>query len=182
MEAAPSPAPARPGPPSAGGSSPSLAGPWLALLVLAIPIATAGALCSLVAPFWVVEVADGSQARLEQRWLFVVPVRQRELGELNSVELTFEELQRPGPVRAGGGTKEGSYRLVLHHDGDRRTELPAGKAEAAAAKLEKIVSGEAALPASVWIGKPVLGFVAPLALLSLAAGFIAAFFVRLLRR
>ena len=162
--------------------SPSLAGPWLALLVLAIPIATAGALCSLVAPFWVVDVEEGFSTRLEQRWLFIVPVRHRDLGVLGDVELSFEELQRPGPVRAGGGTKEGSYRLILHHDGDRRTELPAGKAESAEQKLKKILDGSVAVPASVWIGKPVLGFVAPLLLLALAGGSVAAFFIRLLRR
>lgn len=162
--------------------SPSLAGPWLALLVLAIPIATAGALCSLVAPYWVVNVEAGFSARLEQRWLFVLPVRQRELGVLQSAELIVQDVKRPGPVRVGGGTKEGTYRLVLRHDGDRRTELPAGKAEAAARKFEQILSGEAPVPASVWIGKPLLGLALPLLLLGAAAAAVAVFFLRLLKR
>ncbi|MEM1177774.1 MAG: hypothetical protein AAGM22_05490 [Acidobacteriota bacterium] len=160
----------------------SLAGPWLALLVLAIPIATAGALCSLVAPYWVVDIDAGLSAKLEQRWLFVVPVRSRDLGVLDRVELAFEEVKRPGPPRVGGGEKEGSYRLVLHHNGDRRTELPAGKAESAASKLEGLLTGDSPVPASVWIGKPILGLWAPLVLLGFAAASVATFFVRLLRR
>ncbi|MEM8996888.1 MAG: hypothetical protein AAGF23_19040 [Acidobacteriota bacterium] len=159
-----------------------MAGPWLALLVLAIPVATAGALCSLVAPYWVVDIGPDLRAELEQRWLLVVPVRQRDLGTLDRVELAVEEVKRPGPVRVGGGAKEGSYRLVLHHDGDRRTELPAGKREGATRELELILAGELPTPTAVWVGKPILGLVAPLLLISLAAVAVATFFTRLLRR
>ena len=169
-------------PVSESSSAPSLAGPWLALLILAVPIATAGALCSLIAPWWVIEVEAGLSARLEQRWLLVVPVRGRDLGTLEAVELRREELKTPGPPRAGGGVKQGTFRLELRHNGGRRTELAAGRAEGAAARLLALIDGTASPPAAVWIGKPLLGVVLPFALLAVAAGLVTAFFVRLLRR
>ncbi|MEM6795982.1 MAG: hypothetical protein AAF725_18550 [Acidobacteriota bacterium] len=167
-------------------SAPSLQGPWLALLIFAIPVATIGALCSLVAPWWVIHVqeeAEGTalRATLEQRWLFVVPVRSRDLGTLHGAELTTPKLVEGGAPRIGGGDKKLTYRLTLHHGKERITELAAGPATATEKALQDLVAGRSSPPQSLWVGKRWLGLWLPLLMLSSAGGLVGTFLFKLLR-